>query len=82
MSSFDQNPANGGIPVSASPPIANAAAVSRMCFFRPPILKRSCVPTAWMTEPAARNRRALKNACVNRWKRPSIAKPAPIANTM
>ena len=35
----------------------------------PPILRMSCSPpTAWITDPAARNSRPLKNACVIRWK--------------
>ena len=37
--------------------------------FRPPILRMSCSPPiAWITEPAARNSKPLKNACVIKWK--------------
>ena len=44
-------------------------AVIFMCLNRPPIFRMSC---SWcmpmITEPAARNSSALKNACVIRWK--------------
>ena len=36
-------------------------------FERPPISRMSFVWTAWITLPADRNRRALKNAWLKRW---------------
>ena len=33
--------------------------------------------TAWITEPAPRNSSALKNACVNRWKKPAVTPTGP-----
>ena len=39
----------------------------------PPILRMSCSwCMAMMTEPAARNSSALKNACVIKWKMPAL----------
>jgi hypothetical protein len=38
--------------------------------------------TAWLTEPAPRNRQALKNAWVNRWNTPAVQAPTPRAMTM
>ena len=41
---------------------------------------RACI--AWMTEPAQRNRQALKNACVNTWKKPAVNAPTPTPRNM
>ena len=46
--------------------------VNGMAFRKPPIRSRSCSPAmAAITEPAAMNSSALKNACVSRWNRPA-----------
>jgi hypothetical protein len=34
--------------------------------------------TAWITAPEPRNSRALKNACVHRWKNPAVTPSGPI----
>ena len=63
ISSFEKNPANGGIPMIASQPMKNVKCVIGMYFARPPILRvscSSCIP--WMTEPEPKNMSALKKA--------------------
>ena len=67
ISSFEKNPDSGGTPARASAPIMNVTYVTRMGLRRPPMSFMSFECTAWITEPAPRNSRALKNACVNRW---------------
>ena len=52
-------------------------------FLRPPIFRMSCSwwhPT--ITLPAPRNRQALKNAWVMRWKMPTQYAPTPTAMNM
>ena len=74
ISSLEKNPANGTMPAIARQEIRNVIRVIGMCLRRPPIVVMS--PGVWlppcsmpcMTEPAPRNRHALKNACVPRWK--------------
>ena len=69
ISSFDQKPANGGMPAIASQPTMNVAAVIGMTLRSAPMRRKSCSPCRpWMTEPAPRNSRALKQACVIMWK--------------
>ena len=69
MSSFDQKPANGGMPEMASQPTRKVTAVTGMYRRRAPILFMSCSSCSpWITAPAPRNRRALKNAWVTMWK--------------
>ena len=49
----------------------------------PPILVMSNVWwAAWLTDPAPRNRQALKKAWVNRWKIAAVQAPTPRAMTM
>ena len=65
ISSFEKNPASGGMPAIAAVAIANVQKVIGIRFARPPILRMSCSPeSAWITLPAPRNRQALKNAWV------------------
>ena len=46
--------------------------VNGIALRKPPIRSRFCSPAiAAMTEPAAMNSSALKNACVIRWNRPA-----------
>ena len=70
ISSFDQNPANGKIPASASVPIMNVQNVIGMNLRSPPMSffmsKEWCEPE-WLTDPAPRKSSALKNAWVKRW---------------
>src|SRR5262249_50862581 len=72
ISSFDQNPENGNSPAIAQHEIQNVARVIGMCLRRPPIVVMSpgadepACSIACMTEPAPRNKHALKNACVPR----------------
>ena len=69
ISSFDQNPLNGGTPAMANQPTMNVNAVTGMNFCRPPMRRMSCSSCRpWMTEPEPRNSRALKKAWVIMWK--------------
>ena len=78
ISSLDQNPANGGMPDNAAAPITNVQKVSGIDFRRPPISLMLFVWTLWITDPAPRNRSALKNAWVNSWKSPGVKPAVPI----
>ena len=72
MMSFEKKPEKPGKPISASEPIRQVQYVIGMYFRSPPMRRMSC---SWcmpmITEPAARNSSALKNACVIRWKMPA-----------
>ena len=85
ISSFDQKPARGKMPASASEPITNVAKVCGMYLRRPPMSffmsNEWCAPE-WLTEPAPRKRSALKNAWVKRWKIAAIHAPTPRPITM
>src|SRR6478735_8674720 len=85
ISSFDQKPANGKKPTSASEPIMNVQNVIGMYLRRPPMSffmsKEWCEPE-WLTDPAPRKRRALKNAWVKRWNTAATHAPEPRAITM
>ena len=64
---MEKKPENGGMPASARPPITMQPNVNGIAFLKPPILSRFCWPAiAAITEPAAMNSSALKNACVMR----------------
>ncbi len=68
-SSFDQKPANGGMPEIASAPMIIVIAVIGMSLRSAPIRRMSCSPSSpWITEPAPRKSRALKQAWVIMWK--------------
>ena len=68
LNPLNRNPLNGGTPLNASVPTRNVQNVTGIFFSRPPIFQMSCSScSAWMTEPAARNSSALKNAWVVRW---------------
>ena len=65
ISSFEKNPASGGMPAIAAVAIAKVTNVTGIFFASPPMRRMSCSPDiAWITLPAPRNRHALKNACV------------------
>src|SRR3989442_8794418 len=67
ISPFKKKPLNGMIPARAREPKSIALDVTGMRSERPPICRMSFVWTAWMTLPAPRKRRALKNAWLKRW---------------
>ena len=82
ISSFDQNPARGGIPANAADPTMKVQKVVGMNLRMPPISLMLFECTAWMSEPEPRKRRALKKAWVKRWKTPAVHAPTPRAMTM
>src|SRR5207245_25569 len=93
ISSFEKNPAKGGMPAIASVAIHMRGAVQGMERASPPIFRMSwassceCVAwyapcMAWITLPEPRNRRALKNAWVARWKMPAAYAPVPTPTNM
>ncbi len=85
ISSFDQNPANGKIPASASDPMMNVQKVIGMNLRRPPMsffMSNEWCDPEWLTDPAPRNSSALKNACVKRWNTAAVHAPQPSAITM
>jgi hypothetical protein len=63
----------------------NVQNVSGMYFRRPPMSffmsKEWCEPE-WLTDPAPRNRFALKNAWVKRWNTAAVHAPTPRPITM
>ena len=64
---MEKKPENGGMPDSARPPMTMQPNVNGIALRKPPILSRFCWPAiAAITEPAAMNSSALKNACVMR----------------
>src|SRR5581483_12404553 len=73
ISSLDQKPASGKIPASAAEAITKVTYVVGMYLRRPPMsffMSKLWWEPEWLTEPAPRNRHALKNAWVKRWKTP------------
>src|SRR5258706_6927617 len=59
------------------------AKVTGMNLRRPPIFRMSCSWWhPWITEPAHRNKHALKKACVTMWNIPNTTPPSPQAATM
>ena len=71
------------MPISASEPSSDVIQVIGMYLRRPPMLRMSwswCMPM--ITEPAARNSSALKNACVIRWNTAIEYAEAPSATVM
>jgi hypothetical protein len=78
-----KNPAIGKMPAMASVAQRNVQKVTGSLLARPPMRRRSCSPLrAWITEPLPRNSRALKKACVIRWKIPAANAPTPQASIM
>ena len=65
--SLEKKPASGGTPASAASPSVIVAKVTGISRRSPPMSGIRLVPTAWMTEPAARNSSALNAAWVSRW---------------
>ena len=74
---------SGKKPIRAIVPTHISLVVWGMTFDRPPIRRTSCsLARAWMTMPAPRNSRALKNAWVSRWNMPAAYSPTPTAANM
>ena len=82
ISSFDQNPAKGITPASDTDPITKVQKVTGILRRRPPMSLMLLEWTAWMTDPAPRNNRALKKAWVKRWNSPAVYPPAATAAIM
>ncbi len=81
--SFEKKPEKPGKPINASVPITEVQNVIGMYLHKPPILRMSCSwCIAMITEPAAKNSSALKNACVIKWKMPAAYADAPSATVM
>ena len=85
---MDQNPENGKMPAIARHEIRNVAWVigSRrrsppMVMMSPGVVEPACSRLC-ITEPAPRNRQALKNAWVPRWKIAAVQLPVPAATNM
>src|SRR5580765_6146916 len=78
ISSLLKKPEKNGTPAIASVATAIVACVHGSLGASPPMFRMSCSSeSAWITEPAPRNRSALKNACVMTWKMPAPNAPTP-----
>src|SRR5579862_2772095 len=85
ISSLDQNPASGKTPARAAEQMAKVQNVMGMCFFSPPMsffMSKLWWEPEWLTDPAPKNRPALKKAWVKRWKIPPTHAPQASAITM
>ena len=67
ISSFELKPEKKGMPAIARHEIRNVMCVIGMYLRKPPIVDISLEWTAWIMQPAPRNRQALNMACVKRW---------------
>src|SRR5215210_3323376 len=67
----------------AAEPAKKVQNITGILSFNPPILKMLC---SWckdlITAPAARNNKALKNACVKKWKIAALHAPTPRARNI
>ena len=79
ISSLEKNPVNKGNPARDNEPMSMVYMVHFMYFPTPPISRISLVLTAWMTEPAQRKSRALKNEWPMRWNMETPTANAPTA---
>src|ERR1039458_6351966 len=69
ISSFEKNPAKPGMPAMAMDPTHIVQCVMGILSLSAPMCRMSCSPPSeWITEPEQRKSRALKKACVNKWK--------------
>src|SRR5271165_230544 len=83
MASLLKYPEVKGNPEIASEAQASVRQVHGANFFRPPMCRMSCSPwQAWITLPAPRKSRALKNACVIRCHTPAENAPTPTPRNM
>ena len=67
ISSFELKPEKKGIPAIAKQLMRKVILVIGMYLRRPPIIAISLLWTAWMIQPAPRNKQALNIAWVNKW---------------
>ena len=72
ISSFELKPEKNGMPAMARQEMRNVQWVMGMYLRRPPMSAISLEWTAWMMQPAQRNKQALNMACVNRWNMPAM----------
>src|SRR5207248_6304786 len=83
ISSLEKKPASPGMPAMATDPTHMVQCVIGILCFSPPMRRMSCSPPReWITEPEQRKSRALKKACVNRWKIATQYAPTPNARNM
>ncbi len=83
ISSFEKNPDISGKPASASAPTIRVKQVNGIALRKPDIRSMFWFPAiAAMIDPAAMKRRALKKACVIRWKIPAVYAPIETATIM
>ncbi len=83
IESFEKKPEKNGTPQIASQQTRKTPWVQGIFLRRPPMIVMSPEPLiACMTDPAHRNRPALKKACVNRWKMPASKFPVPTPANM
>lgn len=72
MASLEKKPARKGVPVRAKLPIAMQEEVKGVRLWRPPIFRMSCSSLRlWMIDPEHKKSIALKNACVQMWRKAS-----------
>ena len=72
ISSFDQKPANGGIPAIAKQPMRKQMLVIGMYLCKPPMYSLKLLPMMTMMAPEQRKSNALNIAWVKRWKIPAM----------
>ena len=80
ISSFEKKPARGGSPASASVAMTKVTKVIGILRQRPPMsffMSKEWCEAEWLTEPAPRNRQALKNAWVKMWNTAGSQAPTP-----
>ena len=85
ISSLEKKPENGKTPHRASVDTVHAAKVTGMCLRRPPMsffMSKEWCDALWLTEPAHKNRHALKNAWVKMWNTAGNHAPAPSPSIM
>jgi len=72
IASLEKKPARKGVPVRARLPIVRQEDVKGARWCMPPILRISCSSfRLWIIEPEQRKSIALKNACVQIWRKAS-----------
>lgn len=83
IASLEKKPARKGVPVSARLPIVRQVDVKGVRWCMPPILRMSCSsPRLWIIDPEQRKSIALKNACVQMWRKASCGWFRPIVTIM
>ena len=85
ISSFEKKPASGKTPANANVEMIQVVAVIGIFLARPPMsffMSNEWCEPEWLTDPAARNKQALKKACVKMWKMAGSHAPAPRPSIM